>query len=336
MKNNAMQAPLKIGVLGAGHLGKIHLKCLRDVPEFEVVGFHDPDQDVQNLITKEYGITHYGSPGDLISEVDVIDVVSPTQTHNALIREGLNGGCHVFAEKPVTETLAQARELKEIATHRNLKIQIGHVERYNPAFQVARKWDLRPVFIEGHRLAQFNPRGTDVSVVHDLMIHDLDIVRELIPGRIVSIQANGVSVVSDQHDICNARITFENGAVANLTASRISLKSMRKLRLFQRDAYISIDFLGKEADVVRMHDTLPQGEEGLILPVSFQGKTKWIQRVTPEVPQVNAIQTELQRFAQAILDDTTPDVTIDDGIASLEAAEKILEAIHASSERIDR
>ena len=329
-----MAAALKIGVLGTGHLGKIHLKCLRDVPEFDVVGFHDPNPEAQKQVIADFGLTHFDSPEALIDACDVLDIVAPTPFHYRLIKAGLEGGCHIFAEKPVTETLAEAKALKTLAEERGLKIQIGHVERYNPAFQVAQGWAPKPMFIEGHRLAQFNPRGTDVSVVHDLMIHDLDIVRELIPGEIVSIQANGVSVVSEQHDICNARITFENGAVANLTASRISLKSMRKLRLFQRDAYMSIDFLEKEAELVRMYDEQPTDPQGLVLPVSYQGKTKWIQRAKPETPAVNAIQTELQRFAHAILHDVTPDVTIDDGIASLDAAEKILEAIDASTRNI--
>jgi predicted dehydrogenase len=325
-----MQKPLRIGVVGTGHLGKIHLRCLRDIPEYEIVGFFDPVPSVQEAVSTEFGIKVYPSAEELIEDCDVLDVVSPTPTHYELICAGLRNGCHVFAEKPVTSELSEAREVKALAAEKGLKIQVGHVERYNPAFQIAKTWNPMPMFIEGHRLAQFNPRGTDVSVVHDLMIHDLDIVRELIPGEIVSIQANGVSVVSEQHDICNARITFENGAVANLTASRISLKSMRKLRLFQRDAYMSIDFLEKEAEIVRMFDTQPQDDQGLILPVAFQGSTKWIQRLKPESPPVNAIQSELQSFANAILHDTIPDVTIDDGIASVEAVHRILEAIEAN------
>ncbi len=329
-----MGTPLNIGVFGVGHLGKIHIKCLREIPDFNIVGFHDPNPDMQRQVSAEFGLTHFDSSAAMIAASQVIDIVSPTSTHYQLIRAGLEGGCHVFAEKPVTDLPSEAREVKVLAAARNLKIQVGHVERYNPAFQAAMAWNPRPMFIEGHRLAQFNPRGTDVSVVHDLMIHDLDIVRELIPGEIVSIQANGVSVVSEQHDICNARITFDNGAVANLTASRISLKSMRKLRLFQRDAYMSIDFLEKETEIVRMYDEQPTDTQGFILPVSFGGRTKWIQRVKPEIPVVNAIQTELQRFADAIINDRTPDVTIDDGIASLDAVQKILEAIDASTRQI--
>lgn len=321
---------LTIGVLGTGHLGKIHLKCLRDVDDFSVKGFFDPDPATRGLVEKEFGLKAFDTPEELIDAVDVVDIVSPTPTHFDLITRSLEAGRHVFAEKPVTETREQAEQVKAMAAQKGLKIQIGYVERYNPAFLVAREWDPQPMFVEGHRLAQFNPRGTDVSVIHDLMIHDLDIVRDLIPGEIVNIQANGVSVISEQHDICNARITFDNGAVANLTASRISLKSMRKLRLFQRDAYMSIDFLEKEAELVRMYDAQPAGAQGLLLPVSHQGRTRWIQRLKPEVPVVNAIQTELQRFARAILDDVTPDVTIDDGIASLEAAEKILKAIETN------
>jgi predicted dehydrogenase len=329
-----METPLNIGVFGAGHLGKIHLKCLHDIPEYNIIGFHDPDPGARAHVIKEFGLRHFDTPEELIAESQVIDVVSPTPTHYKLLLAGLEGGCHVFAEKPVTDSASEARELKAVADRKHLKIQVGHVERYNPAFQAAKAWDPHPMFIEGHRLAQFNPRGTDVSVVHDLMIHDLDIVRELIPGEIVSIQANGVSVVSEQHDICNARITFDNGAVANLTASRISLKNMRKLRLFQRDAYMSIDFLAKETEIVRMYNDQPTETRGFVLPVSFNGQTKWIQQVKPKVEAVNAIQTELQRFAVAIILDTTPDVTIDDGIASLDAVQKIIEAIDASSKQI--
>ena len=329
-----MGSQLRIGVLGTGHLGKIHLKCLNGVSEYDLIGFHDPDPYVQEKVSAEFKLTHFDSVDELIANVDVLDIVAPTPHHHELMRKGLESGCHVFVEKPVTETVAQARELKALSEERNLKIQIGHVERFNPAFKVAREWNPKPMFIEGHRLAMFNPRGTDVSVVHDLMIHDLDIVRDLIPGEIVSIQANGVSVVSEQHDICNARITFDNGAVANLTASRISLKNMRKLRFFQRDAYMSIDFLEKEAELVRMFDEQPAASGGFQIPVSFQGKTRWIQRLKPEVPELNAIQTELQRFAQAIQQDDSPDVTIDDGIASLEAAEKILDAIDESTKQI--
>jgi predicted dehydrogenase len=286
-----MSTPLRIGVLGAGHLGKIHIKCLQNVSAFQIVGFHDPSPEARKHVIETYGLRHFDTAEELIREVDVIDIVSPTPAHHELILAGLAGGCHVFVEKPVTDTLVQALEVQKRAQEHGLKIQIGHVERYNPAFQVAKTWAPSPMFIEGHRLAQFNPRGTDVSVVHDLMIHDLDIVRELIPGDIVSIQANGVSVVSEQHDICNARITFDNGAVANLTASRISLKSMRKLRLFQRDAYMSIDFLEKEAELVRMYDNQPEEMDGMVLPVSFNNNTKWIQRLKPDVPAVNAIQT---------------------------------------------
>jgi predicted dehydrogenase len=285
-------------------------------------------------VVEVFGFRHFDTPEELIGEANVVDIVSPTPTHYRLIKAGLNGNCHVFVEKPVTDTASEAREVKALAEEKQLLIQVGHVERYNPAFQAALEWKPAPMFIEGHRLAQFNPRGTDVSVVHDLMIHDLDIVRELIPGEIVSIQANGVSVVSEQQDICNARITFENGAVANLTASRISLKSMRKLRLFQRDAYMSIDFLAKEAELVRLYDEQPLDAKGFVLPVSLNGNTKWIQSMKPDVQPVNAIQMELQRFAIAILDNKTPDVPIDDGIASLDLVQKILEAIDASSKLI--
>ncbi|MDX1407911.1 MAG: Gfo/Idh/MocA family oxidoreductase, partial [Saprospiraceae bacterium] len=294
-------------------------------------GFYDPDDAAAGEAMQDLGLPRFEDPEALIDAVDVVDVVSPTPTHFDLIGKGLASGKHVFTEKPVTESVEQTRKLKDLADQRGLKVQVGHVERYNPAFLAVQKLRPAPMFIEGHRLAQFNPRGTDVSVVLDLMIHDLDILVSLIPYGVANIQASGVAVISDKADICNARIEFDNGAVANLTASRISLKNMRKLRMFQRDAYISIDFLEKHAEIIQLSDHQP--EDAAAFEVELGDKSKWIRMIEPEIVPNNAILEELRSFHHAIVEDRSPDVTLDDALASLRIAHQILEAAEASAYR---
>ena len=237
---------IKIGIFGAGHLGKIHIKLLKEIKEFSIIGFHDTDKTKISEIEKEFSIKHFDDQEQLINEVDAIDIVTPTISHYNCAANALKNSKHIFIEKPITNTLEESESLIKISEETNVIIQVGHVERFNPAFIAAQPYFNNPMFIETHRLAQFNPRGTDVPVVLDLMIHDLDIVLSTIKSNIKKINASGVSVVSDSPDIANARIEFDNGCVANLTASRISMKNMRKSRFFQKDAYISIDFLSKE------------------------------------------------------------------------------------------
>ncbi len=323
---------LKIGVLGTGHLGGIHLRCITDLNEiYELKGFYDPDKAVQERVSAEHKLKCFDSIDDLISEVDVVDVVAPTPAHFDLIKRGLAAGKHVFTEKPVTENVAQAKELEVLAKTAAVKVQVGHVERYNPAFKALQQHNPQPMFIEGHRLARFNPRGTDVSVVHDLMIHDIDILVALIPYPVINVQASGVAVVSDQLDICNARIEFENGAVANLTASRISLKNMRKLRMFQPNAYLSVDFLEKKTEIVQLSDEAPDVENAF--EIELGEKSKWIHLVQPEIKPVNAIQEELRSFHDAIINDRDPDVTLHDALRSMQIAQQILTAIDVSAKR---
>ena len=248
---------LKIGVLGAGHLGKIHLRCIKEIEDYELIGFYDPDEKNALKTETEFGIRKWESLDALIDATDVVDIVTPTVSHFDCASRSLKKCRHVFIEKPIVTTLSEARELIKLAEEANVKVQVGHVERFNPAFLAAEKLFNRPMFIETHRLAQFNPRGTDVPVILDLMIHDIDIVLSVVRSGIRRISASGVAVVSDTPDIANARIEFENGCVANLTASRISLKNMRKSRFFQRDAYISVDFLAKELEVVTITDADP-------------------------------------------------------------------------------
>ncbi len=323
---------LKIGVLGAGHLGKIHLKCIKEIPEFDLVGFYDPDAENAEKIARELGIAKWASIDELIDAVDVVDIVTPTISHFECAAKALKKCRHVFIEKPIVTTLEEARELMKIAREANVKVQVGHVERFNPAFLAAETTFDRPMFIESHRLAQFNPRGTDVPVILDLMIHDIDIVLSVVKSNIKKISASGVAVVSDTPDIANARIEFDNGCVANLTASRISLKNMRKSRFFQRDAYISVDFLKKELEVVKINDvndaTPPMG---FILELGPGRGTKQINFDKPEIKPLNAIKAELESFNAAIVNNTVPMVTINDGYSALEVAYKIIEKINLNA-----
>jgi len=326
---------LKIAVLGTGHLGKIHLKCIREIADFDLVGFFDPDLENAAKTEKEYGVRCWKSLDDLIDAVDVVDIVTPTISHFECAAKALKKCRHVFIEKPIVTTLNEARELIKIAGEANVKVQVGHVERFNPAFLAAEPLFDRPMFIESHRLAQFNPRGTDVPVILDLMIHDIDIILSVVKSNIRKISASGVAVVSDTPDIANARIEFDNGCVANLTASRISLKNMRKERFFQRDAYISIDFLKKELEVVKITDVgKDEASTGFILDLGPGKGTKQISFDRPEIKQLNAIKAELESFYSAIINNTVPPVTINDGYSALEVAHKIIEKINQNAAMI--
>jgi predicted dehydrogenase len=324
---------LKVGVLGAGHLGKIHIRLLLELNEsFEFVGFYDPSDDNAEKAIEQYNIKRFDTISELLDAVDCIDIVTPTLSHFDCASQALRKSKHVFIEKPVTETVDEARILMGLAREANVKVQVGHVERFNPAFQAALPFFNKPMFIETHRLAQFNQRGTDVPVVLDLMIHDLDIILSVVKSGIKRISASGVAVVSDTHDITNARIEFDNGCVANLTASRISLKNMRKSRFFQKDAYISVDFLTKELEVVRMEDV--QGEADPLDIVFDLGEGKPVKKIffdKPEIGEVNAIKEELRTFAEAIIEDKMPIVPIEDGYRALDVAQQILDKLKVST-----
>jgi predicted dehydrogenase len=324
---------LKIGVLGAGHLGKIHIKCIKEIPEYDLVGFYDSDEEISKTVEKEFDIRRYSSLDELVDAVDMVDIVTPTISHFDCASKSLKKFRHVFLEKPIVTTLDEARELIKIAEEANVKVQVGHVERFNPAFLAAEQYFNKPMFIETHRLAQFNPRGTDVPVILDLMIHDIDIILSVVKSNIRKVSASGVAVVSDTPDIANARIEFDNGCVANLTASRISLKNMRKSRFFQRDAYISIDFLKKELEVVRIKDAGKSSgfPVGFMLDLGHGKGTKQILFDKPEIKPTNAIKTELESFYSAIINNTTPPVTINDGYNALELAHRIIEKINQTA-----
>lgn len=321
---------MKIGLVGVGHLGKIHLKCLQNT-KFELVGFYDNDKSTRDTVTTSFGITGFDSFEEMLSQVDCIDVVSPTIYHYEIAKKAIEDGKHVFIEKPLTESLIQAEELVHLALKNNVKVQVGHVERYNPAIRSLKDVNFHPGFIEAHRLAVFNPRGTDVSVVLDLMIHDIDIVLSLIKAKIKDVRATGICIVSKTPDICNARIEFEGGAVANLTASRISMKNMRKIRLFQSDAYISLDFLEKEAQVIKIYED--DGSDDFVgMTINTNDGKKRISIESPAIMQNNAIEEELNDFYESVANNQPVSVTIEDGFKALQLAHLIEEKMKNNNE----
>ena len=318
---------LKIAVVGAGHLGKIHLKCLNQIPEFNIIGFYDIDPDIPAQVEKQYEVKAYDDLKELVDQVDAVDIVTPTPTHFEIASLCLQRGKHVFIEKPVTSTLQEANRLVELSNqYPDLKVQVGHVERFNPAIQAIQHIELNPKFIEVHRLAQFNPRGIDVSVILDLMIHDLDILLSLVDSEVNHVVADGVNILSDTEDICNARLEWKNGCVANVTASRISIKNMRKLRIFQPDAYVGIDFLKKETQVIRLLDHKPIDNDNVMELESPKGK-KYVSIDMPESQPSNAILEELNSFRLSIIQNSTPRVSLHEATKALELASWIIESI---------
>lgn len=321
---------LKIGILGVGHLGKIHLKCIQLADsKYELVGFFDPDDHNAQQAVEQHGVRRFSDPEALIEAVDVVDIVTPTSTHFELASRAIRRGKHLFIEKPLTRTVEEAEMLIKLSRNYGVKVQVGHVERFNPALMALRGMPLQPMFIEAHRLANFNPRGTDVSVVLDLMIHDLDIILSIVRSPVREVRASGVTVVSNTPDISNARIEFANGCVANLTASRISMKQMRKVRLFQKDAYISLDFLEKQAQVIRLFEPgmIDIPEQGQSMELETPNGKKVIHMDMPVIEPTNAIKMELESLADSILQDTKPTVSIEDGYKALELAYQILDDI---------
>lgn len=319
---------LKVGVLGVGHLGKFHLNNWKEIDNISITGFFDPDDSIAAAVIEKYGISRYSTTEELIDDCDAVDIVAPTIYHFDLCSLALRKGRHVFVEKPLANTMEEAKTLVKLAKESNVKFQVGHVERFNPAFLSLKNYSLQPMFIEVHRLAQFNPRGTDVSVILDLMIHDIDIILSLVKSNVNHISANGVAVMSDTPDIANVRIEFDNGCVANLTSSRISMKKMRKMRLFQKDAYIGIDFLDKKTEIIKLNT--PGDKNVFTFDIETNHGKKTIAIASPGVVEVNAIKMELENFRDAILNNTETPVTVLDGFGAMEIAHKILEKINSS------
>jgi predicted dehydrogenase len=321
---------LKVGVFGVGHLGKFHLNNWRDIENAEVVGFYDPSSENASLVAEEYKIRRFTNINKLLDACDAVDIVAPTTSHYELCKAAILKSKHVFVEKPLANTMDEAKELLKLAKEANIKFQVGHVERFNPAFLALKDHDISPMFIEVHRLAQFNPRGTDVSVILDLMIHDIDIMLKLVNSEVKTISANGVSVMSDTPDIANVRIEFDNGCVANLTSSRISLKKMRKMRLFQKNSYISIDFLDKKTEVTKIKTN--EDKDAFFFDIDTNHGKRTIAFYSPKITEGNAIKMELESFRDAIINNTNTIVSEVDGYRAMDVAHQILDKISRNNQ----
>lgn len=326
---------LKVGVFGAGHLGRIHIQQWLELPGVELTGFYDPDDDNAAKVITEFHLKRYINPEVLILDSDAVDIVTTTTSHFDVAKSCLHHSRHLFIEKPMTHTIEEAQSLVKLVSESRVKCQIGHVERYNPAILALKNRKVNPMFVEAHRLAQFNPRGTDVAVVLDLMIHDIDVLLHFVKSPVKKISASGVSVISDTTDIANAHLEFDNGCVANLTASRISLKKMRKMRLFQRDAYIGIDFLNKKTEIIRLKGE--NEEKGFFdFPIDIgHGQQKIISIETPYISDLNAIREELAAFTLAILMDSPVAVSAFDGLNAIDVAHQIIQKMNRQMLPVD-
>ena len=318
---------LKVGVFGVGHLGKFHLNNWKEIRGCELVGFYDPDEKNAEEVIAKYGLKRFDNPGDLLTEIDAADIVAPTDHHFSLCEAAIRRGKHVFVEKPLAQTMEEAHALVKLVRESNIKLQVGHVERFNPAFLAVKDLKLNPMFIEVHRLAQFNPRGTEVSVILDLMIHYIDIILSIVKSDVKFISASGVGVMTETPDIANVRIEFNNGCVANLTSSRISMKKMRKIRIFQKDAYIGIDFLNKKSEIIKLKDQETDDTNAFTFDIDTLNGKKSIAISNPQVPDINAIKKELEEFKNAIEKNTRTIVSEIDGLMAMDVAHQILQKI---------
>jgi predicted dehydrogenase len=320
---------LKVGVFGVGHLGKFHLNNWKEIEGVKLVGFFDPDNEAARAVAEQYGIKRFTDADKLLDACDIVDVIAPTNHHFQLCMQAIRKGKHVFVEKPLAHTIQEGRDLVNMVREANIKMQVGHVERFNPAYLAISNMNLNPMFIEVHRLAQFNPRGTEVSVILDLMIHDIDIILSLVKSDVKTISASGVAVMTDTPDIANVRIEFHNGCVANLTSSRISMKKMRKIRLFQKDAYIGIDFLEKKTEIIKLKQ--PDDQNVFSFDIDTPNGKKSIAIANPEIKASNAIKAELEAFVDSIIHNKPTVVSEIDGFLAMEVAHQILDKISNTS-----
>lgn len=333
-----MAEKIRVGIIGCGHLGKMHLKNLKEIEKenenIELTGIFDIDEKITSSLAEEYNVKNYSSLDNLIEDINSALIVTPTSTHYEIAYKTINNNIHTFIEKPVTDNIENGHKLIEEMNKKNVIVQVGHIERFNPALMSVETYNLAPLFIETHRLAQYNPRGTDVSVIHDLMIHDIDIILNLVNSKVKTIDANGVAIMTDKIDIANARLKFENGCVANITASRISQKKMRKMRIFQTDAYLSIDFLKNTSEVFKLNE-----KGGISLGFSLgeikkDGKTYNLFYNQPKPKEINAMKYELILFFECIQKNEEPEVTLKDGVQALEVATEIIREIEKSGVKV--
>jgi predicted dehydrogenase len=315
---------IKIGILGAGHLGKIHISLLKEIKEFEIVGFYDADKDVSIRREKELGIKSFDSYEGLSKKCNAVDIVCPTPFHFEYAKQAIKAGKHVFIEKPVTVHPEEAKILVQLCHEAGIVAQVGHVEQFNPAILAAKPFINRPLFINAERLAMYNPRGTDVSVVLDLMIHDIDLVLSMVKSNVKKIQANGSPIICPTADIAHARMEFDNGTIANLTVSRVALHNKRSLSVFQKENFLNIDLLNKtltKAEIKKNHT--PKENETII---ALRDDTI-IMKQNIDVKPVNAIKYELELFAKAIQNKTKSVITLADAYLTMQTTQQITDAI---------
>ncbi len=315
---------IKIGILGAGHLGKIHISLLKEIKEFEIVGFFDSDATIADKVEKEFSIKPFPTYEDLCKNCDAVDIVCPTPFHFEYAEQAIKAGKHVFIEKPVTIHPEETKVLVQLCHEAGIIAQVGHVEQFNPAVLAAKPYINRPLFITTQRYALYNPRGTDVSVVLDLMIHDIDLVLSMVKSNIKKIQANGTPVICDADDIAHARIDFDNGTIANLSVSRVAIHNKRSLEIFQKHNFLSIDMLQKTVTNAELKKGLDIKDTEHII-ASRQDKN--IVKTNIEVKPVNAIKHEFELFAKAIINKTKAAITLDDAYLTMQTTQHIIEAI---------
>lgn len=315
---------MRISVIGTGHLGSIHAKLLVQHPAISLAAIVDPDQARGREVAGLYSTEWYPSVQDM-PDVDAVIIASPTSTHYNVLVECLSRGFHCFVEKPATATYEEARRIMDIASTGNRVVQVGHVERFNPAVRALASMPVNPLFIEVHRLAPFKPRAIDVSVIHDLMIHDIDLLLWLTGSSVTDLQATGVKVLTDTIDICNARITFSSGCVANVTASRITASPMRKLRIFQPDRYVSLDLAAGAVEMYLLQDRslVDSAHQTPLAEVATQFGNKIIVHETTEVSPGNAIFDEQRSFIESIRSNVPVAVSLDQGAEAIRIAEWI-------------
>lgn len=326
---------IKTGVIGTGHLGSLHVKMLKNIEQAEMVGVYDASAEKAAACANEHGVKIFPEMESLLTECQAVSIAVTTTAHYEVAMKCLEAGLDVFIEKPVTATIEEAEKLVAFARTKGKIIQVGHIERFNPAILAVEGYHLNPKFIQTDRLAQFNPRGTDVAVVLDLMIHDIDIILSLVKSEVVKVEASGIAVVSPTTDIANCRIEFENGAVAVVTASRISQKKMRKMRLFQKDNYITLDFNTGTTEIYRL---VAPGDKTTAAfsfgTIGIGENAKSIVYEQAEAPKVNALEYELSLFIKAVADRTEPVVSGEDGLKALRVAHMIGEKIEESVGKI--
>ena len=302
-----MQSKTKVGVIGVGHLGKHHVQHFSNITDVDLQGIYDINHEVSERISREHKTRSYSSLFELIERVDAVSIVTPTKDHKTIAKKCIEEGKHVFIEKPITQTVEEADELIELAKNKNIIIQVGHIERLNPALIPLKNYDINPKFVEVQRLAPYMIRGSDIPVVLDLMIHDIDIVLSLIPSPITHIESTGVSRMTQSVDIANARISFENGAIANLTSSSVAKDRVRKLKIFQQDLYITVDFLIGLTEIYKAMDG-NQGQPGAIMtaPLKANGQNRQIIYEKPSIPKTDALKMELENFVKAVKGEEDP------------------------------